>query len=912
MVAMDVVVLLPQAALLPLVRQAWAEAVGGWMPRFETVGTLLERLPAVEGVNVAPGDVTLDAATDLLSAMRLLRADPAVREWAQESPGSLEFATERMIEMAHAWLHGALQRTPSERQDWVEQARAWLRAQGPAGNALGEAVRSGVPGARETWCQAWALRWALDSLSALQSRSAPLFDHVPAAWVAVTVGSTVSGGESALMLALLRHGQSQGLPALWTPATVGGGADGAGVSSVDCGSLAPRLHLATDGEDEARAAAAFVLEAVNECRRSADPRPVVLVAQDRVLTRRVHALLAPLESQEGPDALRLIDESGWKLSTTRAAAAVMRLLVAAAPRAKSDDLLDWLLSGWAQPPGSDASAVDSLEWRWRRDGRLLAWGEGDESPVWTWARDALAPLQSLAGRRQQSLSEALAVLADTLRRVGTWSALQADEAGQQVLSALRLAGADPAEPAATATATAAFEWAASGLRMNLAELSAWVQQTLESATFMPPPPEGAADVLITPVSRAVLRPFAAVIVPGADDAQLGVLPASGWLSPGLLSAWGLATPEVQRQSQWEAFALLACGPQVTALSRQVREGEPVGPSPWLARWWLGQGGDFLAHGWPLIESPAVPVERRCEGVPTPAPVLDTPGREPLWPQRLSASGYERLRTCPYQYFALHLLGLKALDEIEEGLPANDYGAWLHAVLHDFHRERQAQGAPAEPLADTERWLHWAHEHAREFGLDGDALRPFFAPYAVSLAALARGYVDWARSQEAQGWCWRDGEVTLRRMLELPDGQGRVWLEGQLDRVDAHGSGPLGGCRVMDYKSGALQALKDKVKLPLEDTQLAFYAALARSVLPLSGGLEAAYLRVHADELALVPHPEVEASADALEQGIAHDFGRIAQGHALRPLGEGVACERCDVRGLCRKDHILEPSPGARA
>ena len=40
----------------------------------------------------------------------------------------------------------------------------------------------------------------------------------------------------------------------------------------------------------------------------------------------------------------------------------------------------------------------------------------------------------------------------------------------------------------------------------------------------------------------------------------------------------------------------------------------------------------------------------------------------------------------------------------------------------------------------------------------------------------------------------------------------------------------------------------------------------------------------------------------LVDGLAHDFERLRRGAALLALGEGVQCDRCDARGLCRRDH----------
>ena len=89
--------------------------------------------------------------------------------------------------------------------------------------------------------------------------------------------------------------------------------------------------------------------------------------------------------------------------------------------------------------------------------------------------------------------------------------------------------------------------------------------------------------------------------------------------------------------------------------------------------------------------------------------------------------------------------------------------------------------------------------------------------------------------------------------------------------------------------------------PLEDTQLAFYAALvdAGDATPL----RATYLALDATRgLESIPHPNVAASAEALVEGLAHDLRRLRGGAALPALGEGVTCSYCSARGICRRDH----------
>jgi len=50
--------------------------------------------------------------------------------------------------------------------------------------------------------------------------------------------------------------------------------------------------------------------------------------------------------------------------------------------------------------------------------------------------------------------------------------------------------------------------------------------------------------------------------------------------------------------------------------------------------------------------------------------------------------------------------------------------------------------------------------------------------------------------------------------------------------------------------------------------------------------------------------EQKAILDArqmLAEGILHDLGRIEGGAEMPALGEGLACEFCAARGLCRRD-----------
>jgi ATP-dependent helicase/nuclease subunit B len=127
------------------------------------------------------------------------------------------------------------------------------------------------------------------------------------------------------------------------------------------------------------------------------------------------------------------------------------------------------------------------------------------------------------------------------------------------------------------------------------------------------------------------------------------------------------------------------------------------------------------------------------------------------------------------------------------------------------------------------------------------------------------------------------------------------LKGILDRIDERAQVPAAR-QLLDYKTTAKKTLVDRVKLPAEDTQLAFYALLAQLQLPAHGELSSAYLTVDGKDAGmLVPHVNVVATAQALQDGLVVDISRLRAGHGLPALGASADCEHCDARGLCRRD-----------
>lgn len=823
----DVVVLLPFAQHLPLARAAWAaRSPSAWMPRFETTQTLLASLPP--GEPPAEGAPSFDAVTDRLQAAALLRTQ--VPDWPRRDARGFALAAAHVAETAQALARARLALPPARRAAWLDEARARL------------VPLQGV-GAEERSLARLALEW---SAGADADRVDALFTLAPAAWVLLRAGAPEPLAEALLDAASVPVLRIAADPASLQPRP----------------DAPPRIAACLDFEDEAQRSAAQVL-----AHLARGERPVALIALDRVLVRRVRALL---ERQ----AVALADETGWKLSTTRAGAGVVGLLRAVQPRASTDELLEWLKSASQTP----SSGLDALEARWRRDAvRALARVDevrldGEALALW---RDWLAQTEPLRGAGRRPLADWLARLGDVLQRTGRWTALDADPAGAQVLDALRCRSAAPAWPQAVL---------ATGL--DAAGFLAWVDEVLEQVAYQPPAVEGAA-VVVTPLARAMLRPFAAIVCPGADAARLGAWPTPDpLLGDALAVALGLPGGAERRAAELRAFAQLLRAPRLTLLYRQLDGREPQQASPLLRQ--LRQAGALAAADdpRPLRTIAPAPVAR-------PAPVA-VPA---LLPDTLDASAYEDLRACPYRYHALRVLGLAEPDELDDEFDKADYGRWLHEVLEAFHARR---GGARDREADAALLDAIARERQQALGRD-DA---DFLPYAAWFGRIAPRYLDWLHAEEARGAAVQGTELKLAAQPPELAAQG-LSIKGRIDRIDALRTS--GALRIVDYKTSSQDRLRQRLRTPSEETQLAFYAALLAAARGRpAGGIEAGYLALDDKKgVALLPHADVETSAARLLDGIAADFERMRAGAPLPALGEGEPCEHCRARGLCRRDHWAE-------
>ena len=842
----DVCWLLPFSALLPQARRALA-AQGGWQPRVETTRTLAQQLAPHRGA--AQGMFSGDTVTSRLQAAQLLRQQDCGKAWARSDPRAFAHGVAALVDTADALRAAASAHAPGQRDAWWQDARTRL------------ALAAG-PGEFERALARVALEWVAASLVASPLDTDALFTAPVNGWVVLR-----AGGADALAEAVLAHHASLGVPGLLLDLDGEAGDDFKGAAL----GPSPALLRCADAEDEARTATACVLAALK------DGGTVALVAQDRETVRRVHALLARVQ-------VPVVDDTGWRVATTRAGAQAMALLRAARslgnPAAAEDARLDWLKD---DPLGrASQQALVALEALWRNR-RISDAAAGHAKALWTAAEARLAPLVAERSRPLADWLQCLAALwlTDPIE-AQRW---RDDAAGRAVLLALRLdAGAGQ---------SAAWQAAAGSTRFTLDEFIAWVDEALEEASVVPDNPPD-ARVVITPLARVMLRPFSAVVCPGADERRLGVSePRPDLLGPALSAALGLPGPQERLRRETLAFVHLLRQPAVSLLHRVADGAEGLGPSPLIQRL-------VLARAQAGVQPAALPgaVGQLPQRAVLPQPVLPpTPQAGAHWPHSLSASAVEALRTCPYRFFSRVMLGLGEVDELDQAADKRDHGNWLHAVLLRFHQGREST---ADVAIDSASLMAAAVSVDQEQGWTEAELLPFRA----SFEALVPGYLCWLHEREAQGWRWWQGELSRQA---TPAEWGGLGLHGRLDRLDQQADGRV---ELLDYKTGSAASLSAKVKQGLEDTQLAFYAALALAAGDaVPGALTAAYLGLddpRAGPVA-VPHDRVDADARVLLQQLGLEFERLRDGEPMLALGQGDACEHCEARGLCRRDQWA-PSP----
>lgn len=617
------------------------------------------------------------------------------------------------------------------------------------------------------------------------------------------------------------------------------------------------LIKATSLEDEAVRGAQTVIDWL-----ASGKTKIAIVAQDRVVARRMRALLERAR-------IGVSDETGWKLSTTRAAAALAAWFEVVSAQAETIAVLDFLKSPFVFADVEDraehvmvielALRRDNVGGGWNRIGTTLAAYPTEREWVARMARQA----DAYTGQRKTLMQWVETTLA-TIDALAMREPLVADHAGAQVLALLDAIALD------CKTMEQLF---------SFAEWRAFINLQFESAPFTPA--ESDRRVVMLPLNGTHLRSFDAVLMVGGDAEHLPSKPVETlFFANAVRRELGLATRESRQRQQLRDFAELLQTNSIVVVSWQShKDGEPNPLSPWIERMQITLERTGAA---PIPEHE---VQIRSAALAYAPVTRPAPSASQLLPDRLSASAYNSFVTCPYQFFATRMLGLSAIDDLSDMPEKRDYGDWLHEILTTYHEAvRDQQVATERRLALMQSISDSVFQ--RELARSAAALG-YYARWKKALPA----YVEWANQREEQGWRFAFGEVKRETTLSWQGGS--VTLHGRIDRIDTNEAGERA---VLDYKTKSVSTLKDRFK-QLEDHQLAFYGLLCEP--PVDAGHYVA-LELYRDKTGDVAAPNYGEWQAALKEHIVRNMQAISEGAVLHANGVEISCQYCDVRGLCRK------------
>jgi ATP-dependent helicase/nuclease subunit B len=640
-----------------------------------------------------------------------------------------------------------------------------------------------------------------------------------------------------------------------------------------------RILKAQDFEDAAWQGAGAIEKLLQDGHQH-----IALIAQDRLVARRMRALLARFG-----DGLSVHDETGWKLSTTRAAASVMSWMdVVHHPAGPSSvELIDFLKNpyiDWSTFGITHDQASDCLTFL---EQRLI---EGDVRGTWSGfilALDSdndetntlvsiIRKLKNQSNRWQAASNSCLAwldLLEQDLIDLGMSSSLSQDIAGQQLLASLspmRLLRHHP---------------------MKQVEWLSLLSSMLEDASYIESNPRQSASVTILPLSATRLRRFDAWVMVGCDDTQLPSLSDSPmFLSAQLKKLLGCKTQEAEFIQQAMDLSQLMTSHQHWRMIWQSvgTTGEPRQPSPWLQRL-------YVRHPELLKDKLEVPTTS-YEAMPISQPRPSLPG-DFVKPTSISPSAYRALRECPYRYYVTRLLGLKERSGLEAEVDLSLVGKTLHAALYDFYHGLKTQALENDNIYERTKLLKQrlyaiSHKHFKPLlEVDGRWLAAW-----IEWETLIPSWIDWHIQREQSGWVFHDGEKQVSFDLQTRFGDIRV--SGFVDRLDIH---PQEGVEVIDYKFSSKNSITKKKNNLQDDPQLVIYAKAVNEhdMVNRQPTTTASWISVKEDD-SRVEVDDLQSEMKELPAQMIADIESLWGGSPMAASAPDSICQYCQARGICRK------------
>jgi ATP-dependent helicase/nuclease subunit B len=630
---------------------------------------------------------------------------------------------------------------------------------------------------------------------------------------------------------------------------------------------------------------------------------IAIISEDRKLSRRLRALLERAD-------IPLQDNAGWSLATTQAATIIERWLECIEENFSAYPLLDCLKSPFINLTkhisGEDldlekftkniyrlehdvifhenvSSDIDgyksALKSRLKRLSHWPANSYDELINTLDYIQQTARPLlTNYSSENKILLSDFLSSLINSLDSLGVLQCYQTDEAGLILLKTLT----DLQQ--STNYSDPSLSWY---------DCRVWLGMALESQNFTPP--TNNTNVRLMTLEQASYQNFDCVIIAAAEAQHFPGSPNnSPFFNQSVRESLQLPTWKEQRKNRHELFTrTLLSAPDILLTACNEEKGEEKPVSPWL---------ELLINFHQLVFQEGINNEELHQLVLSHAEVsssddysLPEQSTQPspslpisLIPDRVSASAYQRIINCPYQYFSADGLKLKPLEELSDELKKSGYGQLIHLILQIFHSGDKNHGKAFDQIITVKNRLE------AETYLDSISVGVFLKD--VENNVLHRSWLYRWQKHIPSYINWQiQHQLDWNTYLNAVDLNDSVEIYGRIDRIDIHNKN--GTHAIIDYKTGQTARQEDIENG--ENVQLSSYALLNEQA------SEVSYLSVDSSNQKV--ETKSSLTGEDLQTNLKENSNRIIQlfkqmnkGVSLNAWGDVTVCRYCNFSGICRK------------
>ncbi|MBL4712026.1 MAG: PD-(D/E)XK nuclease family protein [Gammaproteobacteria bacterium] len=640
---------------------------------------------------------------------------------------------------------------------------------------------------------------------------------------------------------------------------------------------------------------------------------IAIICEDRKISRRLRALLERAN-------IPLQDRAGWSLATTQAATIIERWLECIEEDFSAYALLDCLKSPFIDIESKHGDNDDTFRkniYRFEHDlifhenvssnidkykaklkerlNRLSHWPTNsyDElTDTLTFIQQTAKRLRTLHSENNKlRLSTFLEALIDSLHELGVLQGFQRDDAGLLLLNTF-------------ASLKQSISHADPTLSWNDCRL--WLGMAFESQHFTPVTKN--TSVQLMTLEQASHCRFDCIIFAAVETQHFpGSAHNLPFFNQAVRASLGLTTWEMQREQRFELFSrTLMAAPDILLTACNEEKGEEKPVSPWLELLVNFYQLSFdkksenlqlqhlvresLSNIHPVIDSndDAARLEQSTQPAP-PMPVDSVP-------TRISASAYQRIINCPYQYFSADALQLKPLEELSDELKKSDYGERIHTILQSFHNGHKKYGKAFSHIIsevnrkEAQQFLEKLSKKVFSSDLDNNVLhRSWLYRWQKHIPS----YINW-QIQHQLDWSIYLCEEHLEIPLNIAPDES-VTIYGRLDRIDQNKENNTH--TIIDYKTGKT-AKQDDVYIG-ENVQLSTYALLDSEASEVSHlSIDSSKQKV--ETKSFLSDENLTINREQNKQRLIKLFSQMKKKHPMHAWGDVTVCRYCHFSGLCRK------------